>query len=213
MSAASTGTKATVPGADQMATVPGADQMATASGADQMAATSVVDQMATPVAAQQVQQVRIDLSAQTLTLLGEGADAPLCYAISSAGNGPGEIMNSQCTPRGRHIIRAKIGDAAPLNSVFIGRRPSGEIYHPKLRVAAPYRDWILTRILWLSGCQPGFNRLGEVDSMRRYIYIHGTPDDVEMGKPGSHGCIRMGNREVVDLFDRVAVGTPVEIVP
>ncbi len=152
--------------------------------------------------------IRIDLATQTLTLL---VDPPVRYSISSAGNGVGEIADSECTPRGRHIIRAKIGADAPLNSVFVGRRPSGEIFTPNLRATAPQRDWILTRILWLSGCQPGFNRLGNVDSMRRYIYIHGSPDDVEMGKPGSHGCIRMRNRDVVELFDRVEVGTPVVI--
>ena len=155
-----------------------------------------------------VRHIRIDLATQTLTLLGE---PPVRYSISSAGNGVGETADSECTPRGRHIIRAKIGTDAPLNSVFVGRRPSGEIFTPNLRATAPQRDWILTRILWLSGCQPGFNRLGNVDSMRRYIYIHGSPDDVEMGKPGSHGCIRMRNRDVVELFDRVEVGTPVVI--
>lgn len=156
-------------------------------------------------------RLRIDLPAQTLTLLGARGDAPVRYDISSAANGAGEIINSECTPRGRHIIRARIGGGAPINSVFVGRRPSGEIFAPALRATAPQRDWIVTRILWLSGCEPGFNRLGEVDSMRRYIYIHGAPDDVEMGKPGSRGCIRMRNRDVVDLFERVAVGTPVDI--
>ena len=95
--------------------------------------------------------------------------------------------------------------------MFVGRRPSGEIFAPKLRVAEPNRDWILTRILWLSGCEPGVNRLGKVDTMRRYIYIHGAPDDIKIGEPGSHGCIRMRNKDVVDLFARVAVGTMVEI--
>ena len=156
-------------------------------------------------------RIRIDLAAQTLMLFGARGDAPTRYAISSASNGAGEVINSECTPRGRHLIRAKIGCGAPVNSVFVGRRPSGEIFDPTMRAATPDRDWILTRILWLSGCEPGFNRLGDVDSMRRYIYIHGAPDDVEMGKPGSHGCIRMRNRSVVDLFDRVAVGTPVDI--
>lgn len=156
-------------------------------------------------------RIRIDLPAQTLVLFSEGGDAPARYAISSASNGAGEVINSECTPRGRHIIRARIGRGAPVNSVFVGRRPSGEIYNRKMRAAAPDKDWILTRILWLSGCEPGFNRLGNVDSMRRYIYIHGAPDDVEMGNPGSHGCIRMRNRDVVELFDRVAVGTPVDI--
>ena len=156
-------------------------------------------------------QIQLDLPTQTLELLDESGNVLTRYSISSAGNGPGEIMHSECTPRGRHIIRAKIGTGVPFNSVFVGRRPSGEIFDAESRRSSPDRDWILTRIMWLSGCEPGFNRLGNVDTMRRYIYIHGAPDDVEMGHPGSHGCIRMTNRDVVELFDRVEVGTPVHI--
>lgn len=156
-------------------------------------------------------RIRIDIPGQTLTLLGDSGGAAARYRISSASGGVGEARGSFRTPRGRHIIRAKIGGGAPLGSVFVARRPTGEIFTAEMRRKAPQRDWILTRILWLSGCQPGFNRLGEVDSMRRYIYIHGAPDDVEMGRPGSRGCIRMRNRDVADLFERVAVGTPVDI--
>lgn len=137
------------------------------------------------------------------------------YQVSTAANGAGEQLNSFCTPRGRHIIRAKIGGGAPLGSVFIARRPSGEIYKADIKNAAERdcqdRDWILTRILWLSGCETGKNRGGEVDTMRRYIYIHGAPDKIKMGIPGSNGCIRMRNTDVVELFDAVAVGTLVVI--
>ena len=129
--------------------------------------------------------------------------------VSTSSNGPGERMGSECTPRGRHIVRAKIGDGAAPGSIFVGRRPTGERYHPRLRAQYPDRDWILTRILWLSGLEPGRNRLGEVDTMRRFIYIHGCPDDVVLGTPGSHGCIRMSNADVIDLYDRVPTGTPV----
>ena len=122
-------------------------------------------------------------------------------------------MDSNCTPRGRHVIRAKIGDGEPVNTVFRGRRPTGEIYQSGMREAEPHRDWILTRILWLSGCEPGVNRLKNVDTMRRYIYIHGTPDEVSMGTPGSHGCIRMRNSELLALYDLVSAGTPVTIFP
>ena len=108
-------------------------------------------------------------------------------------------------------MRAKIGAGQPLNTVFVERRPTGEIYTPQLAARCPDRDWILTRILWLSGREPGFNRLGRVDTMRRCIYIHGSPDSTEMGKPGSIGCIRMRNRDIVELFDLTPVGTPVEI--
>ncbi len=155
-------------------------------------------------------QIRISLSEQRLWL-HEGERAVLDVPVSAAAKGPGEVMDSECTPRGWHVVRAKIGAGAPVNTVFVGRRPTGEIYDPRLREREPGRDWILTRILWLSGLEPGRNRLGRVDTMRRYIYIHGAPDDVPMGRPGSHGCVRMRNHDVVRLFDEVPVGTRVHI--
>ncbi len=133
------------------------------------------------------------------------------YPISTALNGSGQEKGSYCTPLGAHIVRAKIGGGRPVNTVFVGRRPTGEIYSPELAERSPGRDWILTRILWLSGREVGFNRLGEVDTMRRYIYIHGSPDSVHMGQPGSIGCIRMRNADIVQLFDRVSPGIPVNI--
>ena len=157
-------------------------------------------------------RIRVDIARQMLDLLDEDGRLLRSYPVSTATNGPGERDGSFCTPRGRHLIRAKIGADQPLDSVFVGRRPSGDIYTAELGAAHPTRDWILTRILWLSGCEPGFNRLGRVDTMRRYIYIHGCPDTAPMGVPGSHGCIRMRNADIVDLFDRVAPGTPVEIL-
>ena len=157
-------------------------------------------------------QIRINIAAQTLELLGEQGELIKRYPVSTAKNGAGELEGSYCTPRGKHIIRAKIGAGQPLNSVFVRRRPTGEIYTPELSAEYPERDWILTRILWLSGCQPGFNRLGDVDTMRRYIYIHGTPEEEAIGTPISHGCVRMRNSDVVDLFERVVAGAVVEIV-
>jgi len=136
----------------------------------------------------------------------------LSYPVSTALNGPGEQEGSGCTPRGRHFVRAKIGAGLPLNAVFRGRRFTGEIYSPELAQAHPGRDWILSRILWLCGREPGVNRLGSVDTMRRYIYIHGTPDTEPMGVPLSHGCIRMRNNDVQDLFARVTVGVAVDII-
>lgn len=133
------------------------------------------------------------------------------YRISTAANGVGEQFGSFQTPRGQHIIRAKIGTNCPENTVFVRRRPTGEIYTPELGIAYPDRDWILTRILWLSGKEPGKNRLGTVDTMRRYVYIHGTPDSVAMGLPGSKGCIRMRNSELIELFNLVPAYTPVDI--
>jgi L,D-transpeptidase YbiS len=133
------------------------------------------------------------------------------YVVSTAKNGAGEVSGSEMTPRGKHIVRAKIGHNSELNSVFVGRRPTGEIYSSELRTQFPNRDWILTRILWLSGLEPGKNRLGNVDTMRRYIYIHGSPDDVQMGIPGSHGCIRMRNDDIIELFALIPVGAQITI--
>jgi len=155
--------------------------------------------------------IHISIARQELSLLDNDDRELQRYSVSTAERGIGEQAGSYCTPRGRHIIRAKIGADQPENAVFVARRPSGEIYTPELGQEFPERDWILTRVLWLSGCQPGFNRLGTCDTMRRYIYIHGSPDAVAMGQPGSHGCVRMRNSDIVDLFDRVAVRTLVDI--
>lgn len=133
------------------------------------------------------------------------------YSVSTAKNGVGEIMDSECTPRGEHEISEIIGVDQIANTVFVGRRVTGEIYDPSLREKFPERDWILTRILWLTGCESGINQGGKLDTHDRYIYIHGSPDDVEMGKPGSHGCVRMKNNDVIELFDQVSIGTKVFI--
>ena len=156
-------------------------------------------------------RININIKLQLLDLVEDNGTILRRYRISSAKNGVGELNGSFCTPRGRHIIRAKIGAGQPLNAVFIERRPTGEIYSPELAGRSPGRDWILTRILWLSGCEPGYNRLGKVDTMRRAIYIHGSPDTAEMGKTGSHGCIRMRNQDIVELFDLVPVRAQVRI--
>ena len=155
--------------------------------------------------------ININISTQSLDLKYDQGDLVRRYSISSARNGTGQATGSYCTPLGAHIVRAKIGGGLPENTVFVGRRPTGEIYTPELSARFPNRDWILTRILWLSGCEVGFNRLGDVDTMRRYIYIHGSPDSVHMGQPGSIGCIRMRNADIVELFDQIEPGIPVTI--
>ena len=155
-------------------------------------------------------QIHINLATQRLQLREDGLVLE-DYPVSTARNGPGEIIGSECTPRGRHVIDEKIGDGCAQGTVFVGRRPTGEIYHPDLAQAESGRDWMLTRILWLRGMEPGRNVGGDVDSKARYIYIHGTPDETDMSRPGSRGCIRMYNRDVVALFDRVSIGTPVDI--
>lgn len=156
-------------------------------------------------------RIEISIQHQTLTLFDDFGGVKAKYSISTAANGVGCEKNSNCTPLGNHIIRAKIGADAATDTVFVGRRPTGELCTPELMASYPSRDWILTRILWLSGTEVGKNRLGNVDTMQRYIYIHGSPDSTAMGKIGSHGCIRMHNADIMELFDSVKVGTPVLI--
>lgn len=156
-------------------------------------------------------RIEIKIKLQYLDIIDNNEIRIKSYRISSAKNGVGQERGSFCTPLGKHIIRAKIGSGQPINTVFIKRRPTGEIYTPDLGAHYLGRDWILTRILWLSGRELGFNRLGSVDTMRRYIYIHGSPDNINMDKPGSIGCIRMLNADLLELFDIVDVGTEVNI--
>jgi lipoprotein-anchoring transpeptidase ErfK/SrfK len=156
-------------------------------------------------------KIIIHIAEQRLDLLDDAGTVVGTWPVSTAANGVGEAAGSCCTPRGKHIVRAKIGAGYPINSVFVSRRPTGEIYTPDLGASDPDRDWILSRILWLSGKEPGINRLGAQDTMRRYIYIHGTPDERFEPTPHSHGCIRMRNVDLVELFERTPVYTPVEI--
>jgi lipoprotein-anchoring transpeptidase ErfK/SrfK len=154
--------------------------------------------------------ILVDTSTQRLRLESKGGVVK-SYAVSTAAKGVGCVKGSERTPLGNHYIRARIGADCPEGMVFVGRRPTGEIYSPALAQSYPQRDWILSRILWLCGCERGKNRLGNVDSMQRYIYIHGTPDEEPMGVPRSHGCIRMRNKDVIELFDWVPAGTSVVI--
>jgi lipoprotein-anchoring transpeptidase ErfK/SrfK len=156
-------------------------------------------------------KIEIDIGRQQLVVKDGKGKSLKTYSVSTAKKGVGEKNGSLCTPRGRHIVRAKIGKDQPANTVFVRRRPTGETWSPGLHAKYPGRDWMLTRILWLSGKELGKNRLGDVDTMRRYIYIHGSPDTAEMGKPGSIGCVRMRNRDVIELFDLVPPYTPVDI--
>jgi lipoprotein-anchoring transpeptidase ErfK/SrfK len=155
-------------------------------------------------------RIRVRLGTQRLELL-EGARLLASWPVSTAAKGAGEREGSEQTPRGLHEVRAMIGAGAPAGAVFVARRPTGEVCTPERASAEPGRDWVLTRILWLRGLEPGINRHGGVDSMRRYIYIHGTPHEDALGTPASHGCIRMANADVIELFERVAPGTRVEI--
>ena len=155
--------------------------------------------------------LEIDLCRQILRLVEQSSQTHI-FNISTSRFGPGEEADSECTPRGAHIIRARIGAGLPAGACFVGRRYTGEVWSTELARSAPGRDWILSRVIWLGGTERGRNRHGAVDTLRRYIYIHGTPDSEAMGVPFSHGCIRMRNADVIELFDLVAVGMPVEIL-
>jgi len=156
-------------------------------------------------------RIEIDLCRQELRVIDR--DQPTRrFGVSTSRHGPGERAGSECTPRGTHVIRARIGQGLPAGACLVGRRYTGEVWTPELARAEPDRDWILSRVIWLSGCERGRNRLGTVDTMRRYIYIHGTPDSEPMNVPFSHGCIRMRNGDVIELFDMVAPGMPVELL-
>ena len=157
------------------------------------------------------ERIEIDVPSQSLTLFDRSGRVIRRYPVSTSKHGVGEKSGSFCTPRGRHVVRAKIGGGQPESAVFVRRRPTGEVWTPELHARYPGRDWILTRILWLAGCEPGKNRMGEVDTMRRYIYIHGTHEFAELGKPGSIGCIRMRGADITELFDLVPPYTEVEI--
>lgn len=154
--------------------------------------------------------ITVNIPTQTMTVYDNDRIVRR-YLVSTGLNGVGELINSEKTPRGLHVIRAKIGGGCPENTVFVERRPTGEIFSPDLKLKFPHRDWILTRILWLSGLEVGKNRLGSVDTMRRYVYIHGSPDEAVMGKPGSRGCIRMHNPDVIELFDLINIGDQIFI--
>ncbi|MCD2166446.1 L,D-transpeptidase [Comamonas koreensis] len=155
-------------------------------------------------------RIHVSVERQSLHLaLANGVERH--YDVSTAANGTGCETGSYCTPTGVHRIRLKIGEGCPKGAVFRRRRSTGEIFDPELAERFPDRDWILTRILWLEGLQYGINRASSVDTLRRFIYIHGTADEHLIGRPVSHGCIRMRNDEIVDLFSLIPTGIAVHI--
>ena len=155
--------------------------------------------------------IRVDIDRQCLALYA-GRRLIREWPVSTALNGPGEQIDSGCTPRGEHRVRIKIGAGCPPNTVFVGRRATGEVYSEHLASLYPGRDWILTRIIWLTGIEPGKNRGARCDTLRRYIYIHGCPDSTALGVAASHGCIRMRNADLIELFDQITAGTRVSIL-
>lgn len=158
-----------------------------------------------------VERLEVSVVHQELVALSASDEVIFQASVATAKNGVGQQTGSECTPLGSHRVRAKIGHNVRHNTVFVGRRPTGEIYSEALALKHPNRDWILTRIMWLCGNEKGLNRGGQVDTQRRYIYIHGAPDSHKMGTPSSHGCIKMHNVDLVALFDLVTVGTNVII--
>ena len=155
-------------------------------------------------------KIDINIEQQTLTLL-QDESIIATYPVSTAKNGAGQLNGSECTPLGSHVIDSKIGADSEINTVFIGRNETGEVYTEELQQNNPERDWILTRILWLSGLEEGINKGGEVDTLSRYIYIHGCPDSDSFSMPSSHGCVKMRNKDIIELFNKVDVGTRVFI--
>lgn len=154
--------------------------------------------------------IQINTAKQELKLIEKESCLFNCL-ISSAKNGLGELQDSECTPRGWHFIAQKIGAGAAANTVFVARQATGEIYSPALGNRYPDRDWILTRIIRLQGCEVARNQGQHVDSYQRYIYIHGTPDAVKLGQIGSKGCIRMRNQDLINLFNLIEINNLVYI--
>ncbi|MSQ80436.1 MAG: L,D-transpeptidase [Candidatus Methylopumilus sp.] len=155
--------------------------------------------------------IKISILEQKLFLYRDDNTLKSSFIVSTAEKGAGQNKGSFCTPLGQHIVRAKIGKDLPIYSQFVGRRPAGKIWNPSMSGLSSKEDWILTRILWLSGLEVGFNRLGDQDTMQRFIYIHGTDDKIHLGKPTSHGCIRMDNQDIIELFDQIHIGDQVLI--
>ena len=156
--------------------------------------------------------LKISISEQFLDVIEDG-ESIRRYPVSTSAWGAGERADSLCTPRGRHVIHEKIGAGLPSGAVLVGREFTGEVFEAGMARHEPERDWIQSRILWLDGCEDGWNKGGDCDSRTRFIYIHGTPDREPMGVPFSHGCIRMRNADVIELFDAVDAGMSVELVP
>ena len=163
-------------------------------------------------AADAAKHLEVYLSRQKL-VAAHGGKVLKTFPVSTSRFGAGNLLNSEKTPLGRHRIAQKIGAGAPVNTIFKNRVDTRSVSAVNLSDQPAVEDRITSRILWLEGLEPGVNRGKGVDSHRRQIYIHGTPDEGLIGRPASHGCIRMRNADVVQLFDWVEVGTVVTIYP
>jgi len=158
-----------------------------------------------------VNSININVTEQLLRLLDEDGKLIQQYPVSTSKYGTGNQNGSEQTPLGLHRIKDKLGGAMPVNEVFIGRVPHGNLEECIERGVDLPDDVIMSRIMWLEGMEPGHNKGGYVDTYQRYIYIHGTNHEESIGTPTSIGCIRMCNQDIVELFRLVDVGTEVLI--
>ena len=134
------------------------------------------------------------------------------YDISSSKYGFGNKENSNKTPIGLHLIKKKFGDKVPIYGKFIGRKFYGKIATIFTDATKSETDDITSRILWLEGLEENINKGDGIDSYKRYIYIHGTSEEGLIGRPASHGCIRMKNKDIIELYDKIKIGTLVLIL-
>lgn len=158
------------------------------------------------------QVVIVDVSEQQLSLYREGRRVG-DWPVSTSQYGVGNQQNSLRTPLGVHRVARMIGADAPVGTLFEARRNTGRTVTILKDDRPADGDYVTTRILWLEGLEPGVNKGAGIDSFQRYIYIHGTAEEGRIGRPASHGCVRMGNQAVIELFDRIQEGTLVEIRP
>lgn len=171
----------------------------------------IKDNQVTQKAMNENPSLLISPSTQTLSVY-KGDSLVKTYVISTAKNGLGCEAGSGKTPTGRHRVKAKFGEDKPPGAIFKARAFTGEIAQIYTDETDVEEDPVTTRILWLEGLEEGKNKGPGVDSYYRYIYIHGTPEEGLLGQPASKGCIRMSNKDVIELFEMVPVGTPVNIL-
>ena len=155
-------------------------------------------------------EIIVDISEQRLYLYNND-NLVQSFPVSTSKYGEGQIENSFKTPLGLHEIKEKIGAKAPINTIFTARENTNKIAEIQINPNDTEYDFVTSRILWLDGLENGINRGVGVDSYSRYIYIHGTHEEGLIGQKASHGCIRMFNNDVIELFDMVSEGTKVQI--
>ena len=155
-------------------------------------------------------EIIVDISQQRLYLFKDD-NLVVSFPVSTSKYGEGQIENSFKTPLGLHEIKQKIGNNAPINTIFTARENTNKTAEIQIKPSDTVDDFVTSRILWLDGLENGVNRGAGVDSYRRYIYIHGTHEEGLIGQKASQGCIRMFNNDVIELFDMVTEGTKVQI--